>query len=187
MRGDVRTKLPRFSFRCYTKAYAEEEAKTARDLEIAQGQLRDYEARLGGTFGHEAYLEELTSLRDSLEAALSSTMQAFDTESIVASIKALKAAHTIEAAPERTARKTASIEAAVTTRIMQRAAEAVPVQQAPEQPETQPVHIALPPAPVATERTAEIMMFKMPVPRARKPKATFQQRVRRDTRQMSLF
>ena len=48
-------------------SYAEEEAKTARDLEIAQGQLRDYEARLGGTFGHEAYLKELTSLRDSLE------------------------------------------------------------------------------------------------------------------------
>jgi hypothetical protein len=168
-------------------SYAEEEAKTTRDLEIAQGQLRDYEARLGGTFGHEAYLQELTSLRDSLEAALSSTTQAFDTESIVASIKALKAAHTIEAAPERTARKTASIEEAVTTRIMQRTAEVEPVQQVPEQPEAQPEQIALPAAPVAPERTAEIMMFKIPVQPAKKPKATFQQRVRRDTRQMSLF
>ena len=167
--------------------YAEAEAKTIRDLEIAQGQLRDYEARLGGTFGHEAYLQELTSLRDGLEAALSSTAQAFDTESIVASINALKASHTIEAAPERTARKTASIEEAVTTRIMHRAAEAEPVQLVSEQPEAQPEQIALHTAPVAPERTAEIMLFRIPAPPARKPKATYQQRVARDTRQMSLF
>jgi hypothetical protein len=168
-------------------SYAEEQAKTTRDLEIAQGQLRDYEARLGGTFGHEAYLTELTNLRDSLEAALSSTTQAFDTESIVASIKALKAAHTIEPAPERTARKTASIEEAVTTRIMHRAAEAEPVQQMSEQPTPQPEQITLPTAPVTPDRTAEVVVFRMPVPRARKPKATYQQRVARDTRQMSLF
>ena len=167
--------------------YAEEEAKTQRDLEIAQDQLRDYETRLGGTFAHEAYLEELTSLRDSLEAALSSPTEAFDTESIVAGINALKAAHTIEAAPERTARKAASIEEAVTTRIMHRAAEAEPVQQVSEQPEAQPEPIALPAAPAAPDRTAEVVVFKLPVQRAKKPKATYQQRVARDTRQMSLF
>ena len=124
---------------------------------------------------------------DSLEAALSSTTQAFDTESIVASINALKAAHTLEAVPERTARKAASIEEAVTTRIMQRAAEAEPVPQLSEQPEAQPEQIALPTAPVEPERTADVMVFRIPVPRARKPKATYQQRVARDTRQMSLF
>ena len=165
--------------------YAEAEAKTQRDLEIAQGQLRDYEARLGATFGHEAYLKELASLRDRLEVALSSTTEAFDTESIVESINALKAAHTLEAVPERTARKAASIEEAVTTRIMQRAAEAEP--EVSEQPEAQPEQIALPAAPAAPDRSAEVVVFKLPVQRLRKPKATYQQRVARDTRQMSLF
>lgn len=166
-------------------SYAEEEAKTTRDMEIAQGQLRDYEARLGGTFGHDAYLQELTNLRDSLEAALSSTTQAFDTESIVASIKALKAAHTIEAAPERTAqRKRSSIEEAVTTRIMHRAREAEP---APAPPEAQPEQIEMPVAPVVPPKTAEVMVFKTPVPQARKPKSTYEQRVAQERRQMSLF
>ena len=94
-------------------SYAEEEAKTQRDLEIAQGQLRDYETRLGTRFAHTDYLEALAELRDHLEAALSSPTEALDTESIVADIHALKAAHTIEAVPERTARKAASIEEAV--------------------------------------------------------------------------
>jgi hypothetical protein len=42
--------------------YEGEREKTQRDLTIAQGQLSDYEARLGGTFAHAAYLEELTHL-----------------------------------------------------------------------------------------------------------------------------
>ena len=45
---------------------------TARqDLAIAEGQLRDYEARLGRPFAHDAYLSELTGLRDQLKAGLS--------------------------------------------------------------------------------------------------------------------
>jgi len=165
--------------------YAEQQAKAQRDLEIAQGQLRDYETRLGGTFGHEAYLKELTGLRDRLEAALSGSTETFDTESIAADIKALKAAHTIEEAPERAPRKAASIEEAVTTRIMQRVAEAEP--GVPKQPEAQPVQMALPAAPAALDRTAEVVVFKLPVQRLKKPKATYQQRVAQDTRQMSLF
>jgi N12 class adenine-specific DNA methylase len=151
--------------------YAEELAKTQRDLEIAQGQRRDYETRLGGAFGHEAYLKELTGLRDSLEAALSSATEAFDTESIVADIKALKAVHTIEEAPERSPRKAASVEEAVTTRIMQRVAEAEP--EAPKQPEAQPVQMALPAGPAALDRTADVVVFKLPVQRVKKPKATY--------------
>ena len=38
-----------------------------------QGQLRDYEARLGQPFAHDAYLAELTSLRDQLKLSLSVT------------------------------------------------------------------------------------------------------------------
>jgi hypothetical protein len=153
-------------------SYEEEQAKTTRDLEIAQGQLRDYEARLGGTFGHEAYLQELTSLRDSLEAALSSTTQAFDTESIVANLNALKAAHTVEAAPERTARKAAGIEEAVTTRIL-RGREAEPVKA------EQPTQIEIP------VHSAEIMRFRKPV--VNKPKATHWEKAAAEKRQLSLF
>jgi hypothetical protein len=35
-----------------------------KDLIIAQGQLRDYEARIGRICSHERYLEELTGLRN---------------------------------------------------------------------------------------------------------------------------
>ena len=52
---------------------AAERDKARRDLEIAQGQRRDYEARLGAGFPHATYLEALTGLRTQLEAALSST------------------------------------------------------------------------------------------------------------------
>jgi hypothetical protein len=167
-------------------SYADEETKTQRDLEIAQGQLRDYETRLGARFAHTDYLEALAGLRDRLETALSSHTEALDTESIVADIHALKAAHTIEAAPERTVRKAASIEEAVTTRILHRAA-AEPVPPVLEQPEASPEQMALPAAPATPDRTAEVVVFKRPVQTLRKPKATYQQRVAQDRRQMSLF
>src|SRR5262249_6308390 len=52
-----------------------ERDKAARDLTIAQGQLRDYEARLGTAFAHAGYLAELTALRNQLETALSRPAQ----------------------------------------------------------------------------------------------------------------
>ena len=42
-----------------------------QDLAIAEGQLRDHQARLGRPFAHDAYLAELTALRDQLKAGLS--------------------------------------------------------------------------------------------------------------------
>ena len=106
---------------------AAERDKARRDLEIAQGQLRDYEARLGAGFAHAAYLEALTALRTQLEAALSSTTHEEAEGSLptvgdlVERLKALHAAHTVEAAPERSApRRTATVEEAITTRIRQR-------------------------------------------------------------------
>ena len=41
-----------------------ERDKATRDLTIAQGQRRDYEARLGAGFAHAAYLHALTDLRN---------------------------------------------------------------------------------------------------------------------------
>jgi len=171
--------------------YKTERDTTARDLEIARNQQRDYEIRLGRTFAHTAYLEELTGLRTTLEAALSSPTQACDTESIVASIKTLKAAHTLEAVPERTARRNAaSIEEAVTTRILHRAKEAPQPETKPEahaeaMPEPEPTVPA--PEPVAPAKTAEVMRFKAPMPQARTPKPGYQRKAVQDTRQMSFF
>ena len=42
--------------------YGSECARVRQDLAIAESQLRDYQARLGKPFLHDAYLSELTSL-----------------------------------------------------------------------------------------------------------------------------
>src|SRR5262249_24343062 len=107
--------------------YEAERDKTARDISIAQGEQRDYDARLGGGFAHAGYLEELTTLRNQLEAALSSNTQQVSGEPLAAvgtmvqRIRTLQAGHTLEAVPARTAtRHTATIEEAITTRIRRR-------------------------------------------------------------------
>ena len=102
------------------------QAATARkDLAIAEGQLRDYQARLGQPFTHDAYLAELTDLRDELKAALSEAApQSLPPAAEVAQrIQALKAAHVVEATPERPGtRSTRTAEEPVTTRIRRRGA-----------------------------------------------------------------
>ena len=110
------------------------------------------------------------ALRDQLERALSDKPGEADQGEIVARIKALREAHTVEAAPERTKRQAASIEEAVTTRIL-RGREPVKAQQ-PEQ-------IEIPVQP------ADIMTFKKPV--VNKPKATHREKVEGEKRQLSLF
>jgi N12 class adenine-specific DNA methylase len=103
--------------------YASDTARVKQDLSIAESQLRDYQARLGKPFPHDAYLSELTTLRDQLKSGLSATAQMQgdeDAESVsdlAEKIKALKAAHTIEAAPQRAERKHVAAEEPVTARI----------------------------------------------------------------------
>jgi hypothetical protein len=124
-----------------------ERDKATRDLAIAQGQLRDYEARLGAGFAHATYLEALTGLRHQLEAALSRTAHEGADASLptvgalVERLKALQAAHTVEAVPERaTPRRTATVEEAITTRIRQR-------EQAEATPQPDGVPTPVPPTP----------------------------------------
>ena len=87
---------------------------------------RDYQASLGKPFLHEAYLAELTELRDQLKASLSaSAHDANDDKSLGAAelaerIKVLKAGNTVEASPQRTSQKQASAEEPVTARIRRR-------------------------------------------------------------------
>ena len=91
-------------------AYGSECIRVRQDLAIAESQLRDYQARLGKPFLHDAYLSELTSLRDQLKAGLSATAQSAGRRSgpsvseLAEKIKALKAAHTIEATPHASGR-----------------------------------------------------------------------------------
>ena len=107
-------------------SYGSECDRVRQDLAIAESQLRDYQARLGAPFLHDAYLSELTDLRDQLKAGLSGKTPEPGSEpqpsvaELAEKIKALKAAHTIEATPQRIRQKQISAEEPVTARIRRR-------------------------------------------------------------------
>ncbi|MCC7290428.1 MAG: DEAD/DEAH box helicase family protein [Phycisphaerales bacterium] len=107
--------------------YGPEIARVRRDQSIAESQLRDYQARIGKPFVHDAYQSELAALRDQLKASLAgkapeSGDKAAPTVSKLAKrIKALMAERTIETAPERTQTRRLDAEEPVTTRIHRRA------------------------------------------------------------------
>ncbi len=93
-------------------SYAAEVAHRSQELEVARSQLRDYQARLGKLFGHEAYLTELASLRDQLKVGLSAGAPAAhgegpSTAELAERIKELRAAHAVEAAPRSRMNSTA--------------------------------------------------------------------------------
>ena len=107
-------------------AYGSECVRVQQDLSIAEAQLRDYQGRLGKPFLHEAYLSELTALRDQLKAGLSSSAHEPGKEEVPSvseladCIKALKAAYSIETTPQRVQSKQASAEEPITARIRKR-------------------------------------------------------------------
>ncbi len=137
------------------KGYHGESERTRQDVELAETQLRDYQARVGQPFSHDAYLTELARLRDQLKAGLSgaATEGATQGQSTVSDlaeqIKALKTAHTIEAMPERTGKRRTSAEEPVTDRI-RRQVQANPA-CAPAADATPAVSEAEMPLPNATE------------------------------------
>jgi hypothetical protein len=107
-------------------AYGSDCVRVRQDLAIAEAQLRDYQARLGTPFTLDAYLSELTSLRDQFKAGLSAMAhepgkeEGASVSELAERIKALKAAHSIEAAPQRVRQKHLSAEELVTARILRR-------------------------------------------------------------------
>ncbi len=115
--------------------------RVRQDLGIAESQLRDYQARLGKPFPHEAYLSALTTLRDLLKAGLSGTTPEPGTgpqlgiAELAEKIKALKATHTIEATPERAGKRSRSAEEPVTARIRRRT-EKIPAADASLEPDS---------------------------------------------------
>jgi hypothetical protein len=100
--------------------------RVRQDLAIAESQLRDYRERLDKPFLHETYLSDLTDLRDRLKRSLSATAHQADdgkeprSSKLAAKIKALIAAHSIEAAPQRARPKPSTAEEPITARIRRR-------------------------------------------------------------------
>ena len=117
------------------RGYGMETERTRQDLEVARRQEQDYSARVGQPFAHAGYLDQLAALRDQLKAGLSGAEQK-DGEPTVAEladrIKALRAANTVEAAPERTATRRVSAEEPVTARILRKAEEPTPAVEGAE-------------------------------------------------------
>jgi hypothetical protein len=99
-------------------------APAFQDLAVAEAQLRDYQARIGQPFAHDGYLHQLTALRDQLKAGLSGATSQEDEPTVpelAERIKGLRAAHTVEATPERTGKRRTQAELPITARIRRRA------------------------------------------------------------------
>jgi N12 class adenine-specific DNA methylase len=82
-----------------SEGYSLECERVQKDLQIAQAQLRDYQARIGAPFAHDEYLTKLTALRDRLKAGLSAPATGTDdgkppaTAELSEQIKSLMAEH----------------------------------------------------------------------------------------------
>jgi hypothetical protein len=182
--------------------YPNQLATARQDLAIAEGQLRDHQARLGKPFAHDAYLSELTELRDRLKAGLSqATPEAPATSAgqahtppvpeLAGRIKSLKAAHTIDAVPERTAPRRIAAEEPVTARIRRRS-ETVPAAEPAatpaEVPPAEAAPLARPDDP--TPPAAILPLPELPAAPSRREPAYRQQVARgrrQDQHQLSLF
>jgi hypothetical protein len=116
-------------------------ARARENLDIAEAQLRDNRARIGKSFMHEAYLTELTELRDQLKTGLSAAGPAEGAPSVVdlaERIKHLKASHTVEAGPHREGQTRSTAEESVTARIRRRRIDAHHGTESPADSEESP-------------------------------------------------
>lgn len=125
------------------ESYPAQTEKASRELGVAQGQLRDYQARIGKPFAHDAYQRDLATLRDQLKAGLSGATEQDGkalppVAEVAEKIKALRASHTVETAPARPKpQRKATVEHPVTARIK-------PREEPPTNPQ-QPEPIIVPP------------------------------------------
>ena len=129
-------------------SYAVERERAAQDQAVAEGQLVDFESRLGAVFPHVEYERQLIDLRDKLRAGLSEkAADAKEDGPSVAEldqqIKALRAANAVQADVQRIGAKPTR---PVAARVRPKAVEPEPVSQAavielpvpePEQPQWQ--------------------------------------------------
>ena len=151
-------------------SYGSECDRVRQDLSISQSQLRDYQARLGKPFVHDAYLADLTSLRDQLKESLSATSHLPGDEGkptmseLADKIKSLKTANSIDATPQRARQKHSSAEEPVTARIRRRA-------EAPPDTDTGMSEVAVSPAEIFTPAETTDQSSSM------KPQMTFRERI----------
>lgn len=108
-------------------AYGSECDRVRQDLVIAEAQIRDYQARLGKPFTHDAYLSELSNLRDQLKGKLSANAghqpekeEGPSASELAEKIKSLKLANSVEATPQRARQKHSSAEEPIVARIRRR-------------------------------------------------------------------
>jgi len=103
--------------------YSEEVASLQQRIAIAEGQLRDYSARLDTPFAHEHYLAELKELRDQLKQALSASAQPSPgptTGELVDRIRSLQSSNQIEPPAQRDRTAQAEVEESIVARIRRR-------------------------------------------------------------------
>jgi hypothetical protein len=106
--------------------YGPESARVRQDIAVAEAQLRDHQARLGQPFAHEAYLAELTGLRDQLRDGLAGKSPPQDgaerptVAALAERIAAVRSAHVVAASPERAERRATAAEEPVVARIRRR-------------------------------------------------------------------
>jgi hypothetical protein len=106
--------------------YGSECERVRQDLAITESQLRDYRERLDKPFSHNAYLADLSKLRDRLKAKLSASAQESDkprgptASELAEQIKLLKTSNTIDAGPQRPREKHSTAEEPITARIRRR-------------------------------------------------------------------
>jgi N12 class adenine-specific DNA methylase len=142
-----------------------------QDLVIAEGQLRDHQARIGKPFAHDADFDELKSLRDQLQAALSGTPPESGGPVPAASelskrIQQLKASRTIEPAPERRGSNRARGESPVTSRLRRSSGSPPPEADLPAPPaEPSPPLVGAAPAPAPDFKLSEISLPRIEVTR----------------------
>jgi hypothetical protein len=159
-------------------AYGSECVRVRQDLTIAESQLRDYQARLGKPFSHDAYLSELVSLRDQLKAGLSASAHASGSEPAPSipeqaeKIKLLKAANSVEVTPQRARQKHSTAAEPITARIRRRAA-------------TNPVSDEAAQHDAASDAGTSVP-YEPPQNSSIKPQTTFQERVATERRREDL-
>jgi hypothetical protein len=147
--------------------------RTRHDLTLARTQLRDFEARLGTAFPHDAYVTELTDLRNRLKAALANLAEhGAEIPVLTERFTTLTASQAIETTPNcPTQRQAATVAEPVTTRILETIKKALG-QESKATPLV-PVAVAAPssaPVPVAPFTATQPSLFDAPLSHRDTPK-----------------
>ena len=114
--------------------YGPEQARVRRDVAVAEGQLRDHQARLGRPFAQEAYGAELSALRDRLRDGLAGrpttradepVVSTTDLAGQITALRATAGGGTGPEQPKRAEQRATGAAESVISRIRRRSSEAI--------------------------------------------------------------